>query len=102
MYHLSTYLLSTYLPKYLSNHLSIIYLIYHLSIYWASQLALVLTSLPANAGDIRDACLIPGLGRSPGGENGNTLQYCCLEDPIDRGTWKTAVPRVAKSQTRLK
>ena len=75
---------------------------YHLSIYWASQVALLLKSLPANGGDIRDACLIPGLGKSPGGENGNTLQYYCLEDPIDRGVWKAAVHRVAKSQTRLK
>ena len=37
-----------------------------------------------NAGDLG---LIPGLGRSPGEENGNTLQYSCLENPMDRGTW---------------
>ena len=36
---------------------------------------------PASAGDVRDAGLIPGLGRSPGGGRGNTLQYSCLENP---------------------
>ena len=37
-----------------------------------------------NAGDPGS---IPGSGRSPGAENGNPLQYYCLEDPMDRGTW---------------
>ena len=46
-----------------------------------SQVALVVKNLPANAGDIRDASLIPGLGRSPGGGYGNPLQYSCLENP---------------------
>ena len=41
---------------------------------WASQMALVVKNLPANAGDIRDAGLIPGLGRLPGGGHGNKLQ----------------------------
>ena len=40
---------------------------------------------PANTGDIRDASLIPGLGRSPGGGLGNPLHYSCLENPMDRG-----------------
>ena len=40
---------------------------------------------PANAGDLRDTGLIPGLGRSPGGGHGSTLQYSCLENPTDRG-----------------
>ena len=44
-------------------------------------------NLPANAGDIRDASLIPGSGRSLGGGNGNPLQYSCLENPMDRGAW---------------
>ena len=39
---------------------------------------------PANAGDARDVGSIPGLGRSPGGENGNPLQYSCLENPMDK------------------
>ena len=41
---------------------------------------------PANAGDPRDANLIPGLGRFPGIGNGNPLQYPCLENPMERGT----------------
>ena len=40
---------------------------------------------PANAGDIRDADLISGLGRSPGMGNGNPLQYSCLENSMDGG-----------------
>ena len=58
--------------------------------------------LPANAGDIKDAGLIPGLGRSPGGEHGNPLQYSCLKNHIDRGAWWATVHRVTKNQTRLK
>ena len=42
----------------------------------------------ANAGDLSDTGLIPGLGRSPGGGSGNLLQYSCLENPIDRGAWQ--------------
>ena len=42
-------------------------------------------NLPANAGDERDLGLIPGLGRSPGGENGTPRQYSCLENSMDRG-----------------
>ena len=57
---------------------------------------------PANAGDIRDAGLIPGLGKSPGEGNGNPLQYSCLENPIDRGAWQAIVHGVAKSWTWLK
>ena len=40
---------------------------------------------------------IPGWGRSPGGGNGNPLQYSCLKNPSDRGTWRAAVPGVAES-----
>ena len=42
---------------------------------------------PAKAGDTRDVGWIPGLGRSPGGGNGNAFQYSCLENPMDRGAW---------------
>ena len=59
-------------------------------------------NLPANAVDVRESGLVPGLGRSPGGEHSNPLQYSCLENPLDRGTWLATVRRVAKSQTRLK
>ena len=54
-----------------------------------------------HAGDIRDAGLIPGLGRSPGKGNGNPLQYSCLENSMNRGAWWFTVHRVAKSRTRL-
>ena len=47
---------------------------------------LAIKNTPANAGDIRDAGLIPGLGRSPGGGHGNPVQNSCLENPMDRGT----------------
>ena len=50
----------------------------------ASQVALVVKNQPANAGDVRDTGLIPGLGRSPGEGYSNLLQYSCLENPIDR------------------
>ena len=46
---------------------------------------------PANARDVRDAGLIPGSGRSPGGGDGNPLQYYCLENPLDRGAWWATV-----------
>ena len=68
----------------------------------ACQVALVVKNLPANAGDVRDTSSIPGLGRSPGGGNGNPLQYSCLGNPIDRGAWQATVHRVKKSQTGLK
>jgi len=48
-------------------------------------------NLPANAGDTGDAGCVPGLGRSPGEGNGNPLQYSCLENSMDRGTWWATV-----------
>ena len=54
----------------------------------ASQIMLVVKNLPANTGDVRDEGLIPGLGRSLGGGQGNPLQYSCLEDPMERGAWQ--------------
>ena len=68
----------------------------------ASQVALAVKNLPANAGDIRDMGSIPGWGRSPGGEHDNTLQYSCLESPMDRGAWPATVHGAAKSGTWLK
>ena len=53
----------------------------------------------ANAGDVRDAGSVPGLGKSPGGGHGNSLQYACLENPMDRGAWRATVHRVAESDT---
>ena len=65
-------------------------------------MALAVKNLSANAGDVRDAGLIPGSGRFPGGGHNNPLQYSCLENPMDRGAWRVTVHGVAKSQTQLK
>ena len=54
---------------------------------------------PANAGELEDAGLIPGLGISPGGGYNNPVRYSCLENRIDRGAWWATVHRVAKSRT---
>ena len=59
-------------------------------------------NLQVSAGVRRGVGLIPGSGRSPGGGHGNPLQYSCLENPMDRGTWQATVHRVAKSRTQLK
>ena len=56
----------------------------------------VVKNLPANAGDVGDPGLIPGLGRSPVEGNGNLLQYSCLENPMERGAWQTTVHRVTE------
>ena len=61
----------------------------------------VVQNLPASVGDSGDASLSPGWRRSPGGRNGNPLQYSCLGKPIDRGAWWTTAHGVAKSQTWL-
>ena len=60
-----------------------------------SQVALV-KNTPANAGDIRDRGLIPGLGRFPGKGPGNPLQDSCLENPMNRGAWQATVHGVAR------
>ena len=63
----------------------------------------VVKNLPTNAGDIiKEVGSTPGSRRSPGEENGNRLQYSCLENPKDRGAWRAAVHGVAKSQTGLR
>ena len=58
-------------PKYIHN--------------WVLPGGTVVKNPPGNAGDTGHVRLIPGLGRSPGGGNGNPLQYSCLENPMDRG-----------------
>ena len=55
-----------------------------------------------SAADTGDAGSIPGLGRSPGGRQGNPLQYSCHENPMDEGAWQAMAHRVAKSWTWLK
>ena len=64
--------------------------------------ALVVKYSPAKAGDMRDVGSIPGLGLSPGGGNGNPLQYSCLESPMDREAWRAKVHKVAKNRIQLK
>ena len=63
----------------------------------ASQVVVVVKSLPVNIGDIKDMGLIPGWGRSPGGGHGNPLQYSCLENPMNRAAYHAAVRKVTKS-----
>ena len=67
----------------------------------AFQAVLVVKSLLAKEDDLRDAGLIPGLGRSPEEGNGNPLQYFCLENSMDKGAWQATVHGIVKSQTRL-
>ena len=58
-------------------------------------------TVKASAYNAVDLGLIPGLGRSPGEGNGSALQYCCLENPMDRGAWQVAAQGVTNSQTQL-
>ena len=62
----------------------------------------VVKNSPANAGDEGDAGSTLGFGRSFGAGNGNSLQYSCLRNHMDRGAWWATVHRVTKSQTQLK
>ena len=62
----------------------------------ASQGVLVVKNPPATAGDIRDVVSIPGSGKSPEGWHGNPVQYCCLENPMDRGAWWAMVHGITR------
>ena len=64
-------------------------------VYMAFPSGLAVKNLPCNAGGLG---LIPGSGR----EHDSPLQYSCLENPMDRGSWRAAVHRVTQSQTRLR
>ena len=66
------------------------------------KLVPVVKNPPDNAGDGGDAGLIFGSGRSPGGGHGNPIQYCCPENPMDRGAYWAKVHGVTKRWTRLK
>ena len=66
-----------------------------------SQVAPVVKNPPANPGDTRDNDSVAGLGRSPGGGNGNALQYSGLKNLMARGAWWVTVQGVAKGQTQL-
>ena len=59
-------------------------------------MALVGKNLPANAGAMKDAGLIPRLARAPGGGNDNLLHFSSLENPMDRGVWWATVHGVAR------
>ena len=56
----------------------------------------MIKNLPTNAGTTGDMGSVPELGRSPGGGNGNPLQYSCLGNPMDRGAWQATVHGVAE------
>ena len=62
---------------------------------WASQVALALENLPADAGNIRDSVSIPVSGESLEEDTGNPLQYSCLKHPVDRGASQATVHRVS-------
>ena len=68
----------------------------------ASQAALVIKILPANAGDLRDMGSVPGKRRSPREGHGNQLQYSRLENTMDRGAWRVIVHTVTTNHTQLK
>ena len=68
-------------------------------IYWGLTGGSVVKIPPANAKDIRDMGLIPGLGRSPGGGHSNPLKYSYLKNPMDKGTWWATVHGVTESDT---
>ena len=63
---------------------------------WASQVALVVKNLPANAGDVGS---ILRSGISPGGGHGNPPQHACLENSMDRGAWQAIVHGISESDT---
>ena len=76
----------------------IIYIYIYINKKWGFPGSSAVKNPPANSEGTRDAVSIPGSGRSPGGGNGNPLQYSCLENPTDRGAWWATVHGVAKSQ----
>ena len=68
-------------------------------LFWAFQVVLVVKNLLANARDLRDAGLIPGLGRSPGGRYANPVQDSCLKIPIDSSPPGSSVPGILQART---
>ena len=77
-----------------SNFLTLLQNYSHQGVY---QVTLVVKNLPAKAGDVRDAGSISGSGRSPGGGQGNPLQYSCLENSMEREAWWAIVHSGMKS-----
>ena len=64
------------------------------------EVGTVVKNPPANAGDARNVCLIPGTRRSPGGRNGNPLHYACPGNPMDRESWWATVRGITKGHSR--
>ena len=69
-------------------------------LYWGFPGVSMLKNLSTNAGDVRNAGPIPELRGFLGGVHGNLLQCFCLENPMDRGAWRTTVLEVIKSRTQ--
>ena len=70
----------------------------YIPFFWGFPGGSVIKNLPASAGNMNS---VPGLGRSPGGGNDNSLQYSSWDNPMDRGVWQAPVHVVTESQTRL-
>ena len=68
---------------------------------WASLMAQQVKESPWDSRDTRNTGWIPGLGRSPGEGNGNSIQYSCLRNPMDRRAWQNIAQSVVKRWTRL-
>ena len=83
-----------FLTQFLMNYK---FYILFLLFYWASQVALEIKNLLANAADTRDTDSIPGSRRSPGRGHGNPLQYSCFENFKNRRAWEATVHRVTKN-----
>ena len=71
------------------------------AIAFSNQAALMIKNLSANAVDARDTGSIPGSGRYPGVGNGNRVQYSCLENPMDRGSWWATAHGAAKESDMI-
>ena len=80
---------------------SVLLTVYQESVLLLGLLAEIADS-KASVKDVGDSGSIPGLGRFLGEGNGNSLQYYCLENPMDRGAWLATVPGIAKSRTQLR
>ena len=101
----------SYHQKLLPLHFSVIIIVFSTIALTVNNIVLRISPWPpwwlsdkestSSAGDAGDMDLILGLGRFREG-HGNPLQYSCLENPVDRGAWWTAVHSVAKSWMRLK
>ena len=75
------------------SKISIVLKLKNLALYYSTGFpgGSVVKNLPAKEGDAGGAGSVSGLGRSPGRRHGNSLQYCCLENPMDKGTWQATV-----------